>query len=391
MDTGGISRLSPSKEDGKKKFNAEIKKQTLSAIKKAELIIFLVDLQDGLMPQDRQMAADIKKLKKPIIFVGNKADSRKLRDRIIDTEWLKLGLGFPAPISAAGGNGTGDLLDAVMEFIKAEDHKERESELLKLAIVGKPNVGKSSMLNCLVGEERAIISPIAHTTREPQDTALKYKGQDFLIIDTAGIARKRSREDKLQKEGVMKSLSTLKKADVCVLTIDISRSLTVQDANLAGEIIEADCGVIIAANKWDLIEEKTTSSTDEFIKYIHSKLPFLTWAPIVFTSAAEKQRVRKILDLALEIKEARKKELSESQLEKFIKSAVKKHRPAKAKGIKRPFIRSIRQTGSNPPRFTVTVGKEETLHFSYIRYIENQLRERFGFLGTSIKINVENK
>lgn len=387
IDTGGIMDLKYL--TGKKKkaddIESKVQQQARDYLSRADLILFLVDSKDGILPQDRDMARILKKkdeISKKVLLVANKADSIKIRADV--HEFNKLNLGEPIPVSAATGSGTGDLLDIVIKRIKFKNVKkeiEPPDESIKLCIIGKPNVGKSSLLNALLGYERVIVSDIAHTTREPQDTKLKYKDKEIIIIDTAGISKRGTKTKNLEKFGIEKSLKALKNSDIALLVIDINKEITHQDLKLVEEIVDRRKSFIIIANKWDLIEEKDTK---KFTEFIYSKMPFAHYAPLLFVSAKTKSKVHKIFDLALEIAEQRKIKLGDSQLNKFLLSVVKKHRPTKAKGTKHPRIYELKQVQSNPPKFEIRIGAKDTLHYSYLRFIENRLREKYGFLGTPI-------
>ena len=368
--------------------------KTKNTIKKSDLILFTVDIKTGLLPQDKELALFVKKLKKPIILACNKADSPKLRER--GAEFYKLGLGEPLFVSAANGSGTGDLLDEIVKQLRKNKLFKRgrtkeEKEALKIAIIGKPNVGKSSLANSILGEERVIVSDIPHTTREPQDIVVEYKNQNFILIDTAGIRRKSKSKPGLEKLGISQSFKSLKKADIAVLVTEAQKLLTSQDSRLAGLLIESKKGIIIAANKWDLVEEKTTKTQNEFKKYFYKHFPYLTWAPLVFVSSKTGQRVKNILDLALEIKEQQEKEITDRTLERFLKTIVKKHKPSRRRGIKHPYIYELKQTGIKPPQFTLVVNDKDNVHFSYLRFIENRLREKFGFEGTAIELKLKQR
>ena len=339
------------------------------------------------------------------MLIANKCDS--LRQRQTIAEFHKLNLGQPIPISAATGSGTGDLLDIVVKKISAQGGSapggkktklpspleepvpslsREEGEVIKVSIIGKPNVGKSSLLNKILGYERVIVSETPHTTREPQDTDINYKDKNITLIDTAGISRKGKKGKGLKKHGIMKSLRALKKSDIALLVIDINDGLTHQDSKLVEEIVERKVSFIIIANKWDLIEEKDTK---KHTGYIYGKFPFCTWAPLHFTSALTGAKADKILDLIIDLSQQRQKQLGDSQLNKFLLKIVKIHKPAKAKGTKRPHIYEIKQVKNNPPVFKLLIGAKDTLNTSYVRFVENQLRKKYGFAGTPITINVE--
>jgi len=401
VDTGGIIDL---KHLTKKASSADdiadqVQRQAGQYLKQADLVIFLVDNKTGLLPQDGQMALLIKKNVNAdkVLLTINKVDAPK--DRLKISEFYKLSLGEPYPVSAANGSGTGDLLDVIVEKLATsnsqlatrEKNNDGEEELrvtsdeLRVCIIGKPNVGKSSLLNSLLGYERVIVSPEPHTTREPQHTKIIYQGQPILLIDTAGISKKGAKTKGLEKFGVAKSLNALSKSDVVLMTLDISQAITHQDAKLIEEIVEAQKSFIFIANKWDKVE---TRDTKKYTNYIYGKLPFARFAPIQFTSALTGEKIKKILDLTLQIAKERKLQLSDSQLNKFLSRIVKIHRPAKGKGVRHPRIREFTQVQANPPKFEMKIGAKEDLHFSYLRFIENRLRETYGFLGTPLLVNV---
>lgn len=392
VDTAGLFDLAifdNKKNNETDNIDTLAQEQALKYLKEAELIIFLVDGKAGLMPEDRELAKAIRTkpqyLKKTILVV-NKLDSSKIRSEA--AIFNKLGLGEPSAISAQTGAGTGDFLDLVLTRIKAKDDKNEEYDShadARFCIIGKPNVGKSSLLNSLLGYERVIVSETPHTTRESQDIELIHNDKIIRLIDTAGISRQGHKSKGLEKEGIEMSLSSLHKADVALLVLDISEVITHQDAKLIQEIVDRHKSLIIIANKWDIIEEKNPKHWQEVI---YDKLPFATWAPIIFVSAKTGSKVNKILDVALEVAEARKTEISETQLKKFLSRAVKKHLPAKGKGLKAPHIYEIVQNRSNPPIFSIRIGSRDDLHFSYVRFLENRLRNEFSFTGTPINLRV---
>jgi len=258
-------------------------------------------------------------------------------------------------------------------------------DIIKVCIIGKPNVGKSSLLNSLLGYQRVIVSPIPHTTREPQDTDIIYQEKNIKLIDTAGISKKGAKTKGLEKYGIAKSLGMLTKADIALLVLDISEGITHQDAKLIEEILNQQKSLILIANKWDLIKARDTK---KYTNYIYGKLPFTQFVPIQFTSALTGEKVKKILDLILAIDQERKLKLGDSQLNKFLLRLVKIHRPAKGKGVKHPRIYEFKQIAANPPRFIIRLGPKDNIHFSYLRFMENRLRENFGFTGTPITIKI---
>jgi GTP-binding protein len=267
------------------------------------------------------------------------------------------------------------------------DKNEEEKKAISVCILGKPNVGKSSLLNAVLGYEKVIVSPIPHTTREPQNTELTYKDKELVLIDTAGISKHGHKGEGLERYGIQKTISAMQRADIVLFVIDVSEELTHQDAAIVEKIVEAGKSLIIIANKWDIVEERDTEKFKENIYYHFS---FASWAPIQFISAKTGEKVNKILDLILDMEEARHIKVSDTQLAHFLGRIVKIHKPAKGQGTKPPHIFEIKQIYTNPPVFNVRIGAFDTLHFSYLRFMKNQLREQFGIKGVPIKIFVEN-
>lgn len=390
-------------------------RQAKAYLEKADLLVFMVDSKAGLLAEDKELAKIIKKipaLKNKIILVANKADS--VKQRAETAEFNKLGLGEPLIISAASGGGTGDLLEEIItrlkkfklvsRNLKATTEIKDEDQPIKICILGKPNVGKSSFLNSILGYERVIVSDVAHTTREPQNTNIEFQGRNLQIVDTAGISRQGHKAERLEKYGIEKTLAVLKKSDIAFLMIDISEGITHQDAKLVQEIFDRGNSLVIVANKWDKIEKRDPKKWREDI---YSKFPFAAWAPIEFISSLSgsgkqnqskgkdfspeemSKKINHLLSMAIEIDACRKISLSESQLAKFLSKIVKTHRPAKGKGLKHPHIYEIKQTHTEPPKFGIRIGSRDNLHFSYVRFIENRLREKYNFLATPIHMNVE--
>ncbi|MBI2098891.1 ribosome biogenesis GTPase Der [Candidatus Uhrbacteria bacterium] len=383
VDTGGLD------VERKSEIEKNVLRQAERAISEAHFILFVVDLQTGLLPQEREIAKKLKASRKPTLLVGNKADNPALRSRAEDKEWMRLNLGKIIPVSAENGAGVGDLLDSISRKLAAEDKKIQspfDETPIKVAIIGKPNVGKSSLVNKILGEERVIVSDIPHTTREPQDSLLLYNGRPFTLIDTAGIRKRAKIAPGLEKAGVKKSLAVIHRADAIVLTLDAREGLGTQERHLAGIIEESGKPVVTVVNKWDLVRDKTAKTMDAYRAKIIRDLPFLSWAPILFTSAKTGERVGEILNLARLSKEEAGKMIDEPLLEKFLKKTVREHRPTKAKGVRHPYIYSLKQISSAPPTFMLVIKELAPIHPSYIRFIENRLREKFGFKGTPIKI-----
>lgn len=397
VDTAGIMHANylKDKKISDIDIDAQSQKQARTYLEKADLIIFLVDNKAGLLGEDRELARSVQRnagLKKKTILVANKVDNFKQASEA--AEFNRLGLGEPLKISAVTGAGTGDLLDAIVlrlfkkSLKKKKTNKENENtpeEKINLCIVGQPNVGKSSLLNAILGYDRVIVSATPHTTREPQDMNLSYKGHNITIVDTAGISRHGHKGEKLEKYGIAKSLAALEKADVALLVFDIDAGLTHQDAKLVEEITNRKKSFIFIANKWDKVE---IHDTKKWTEYIYIKLPFATYAPIQFISAKTGLKVNKILDLAIEIAANRKIELSDAALSHFLAKIIKIHKPAKGKGTRAPRIYYLKQTHVNPPKFEAKIGSRDNLHFSYVRFMENRLREKFGWVGTPLTLYV---
>lgn len=385
IDTGG---LIPRPKNALEK---NINQQSEKAIAEADLVLLVVDSHCGVLPDDRILAQAILKSKKPVILVANKADNKRWREQT--SEFYQLNLGDPQIISARNGVGTGDLLDNVVAKLLANKKriktKTDPSKNIKVAIIGQPNVGKSSLINGLLGEERLIVSDSPHTTRDAQDVAINYQGQQIIFIDTAGLRRRaRKSADAFEKQSVSMSLHSLKKADICLLVTDVSKPLSWQDKNLLQEIADAGKGIVILANKWDLIPSKDTNTINKYISYYQDFFPFVTWAPVLFTSALDKTRLSKILPLIVSIWQEKHKSIDDNAADKLLKSLVKRHKPSRGKGTAQPYIYSLKQVSTNPPYFQVKIAFKSELHFSYLRFIENGLRRKFGFSGVPIKMSI---
>ncbi|MFC1622540.1 ribosome biogenesis GTPase Der [Patescibacteria group bacterium] len=399
VDTGGLFEAKLKSQNSNLKTNEksigeQVEKKARKILDKADLILFMVDAKNGIMKDDRLIAQLLKKFKKQYILVTNKIDSTKLQT---PQEFQKLGLGNGIGISATTGSGVGDLLDEITKTLKHKNTKtllEKNKNSFRVSIIGKPNVGKSSLLNQILGEEKVIVSPVPHTTREPQNTLINFKNNQIELIDTAGIRRKNKiQKDSLEKSGIQMSIKALKKSDIALFVIDISKNLSAQDAQLAGLIIQSGISVIFVANKYDLLEiDKNT--TKELTTYIYKYFPFLTWAPIIFTSAKSGKNCQKILNLMLEIKEAREKKIDKTELNDFVKYLMKKmppHRQPRKKGSpkkSRAFIAKVKQVDTHRPIFEIHVTNITKIPEPYMRYLENNIRKRFNFLGTPITLRV---
>ncbi len=389
-DTGGLDI--DLNEETDKEIAKGIIRQAETAAKTADLVLFVIDAMTGATPADRELYKKVKKYLNPdkIIFIANKAESA--RNNKYDNSIFKLGLGEPMYLSASSGSGVGDLLDEVLNKIpknKTDKGAENAFPTIKVAFLGRPNVGKSSLLNAILGEERVIVSPIAHTTREAHDTEFFYKEHRFVIVDTAGL-RKKAKVEKggLERKSVDKSLQAIAHCDVAVLVTEADKTVDTQDKKITQAILESGKSVIIVANKWDLVENKETDTINSYVDYYRLEFPYLWWAPLIFVSAKDDVRCRKILDMAIETATSRHITIANSTLDKFLKQKIKQHRPSRGKGLKNPYIYEIEQESTNPPRFIIYVNDPMILHFSYIRFLQNNLRDQFKIMGTPIQIEV---
>lgn len=384
VDTGGIV------PDDEAIIPANIFKQASNAIEESVAIIWVVDSRAGVTPLDEELAVLLRNTGKPIFIAANKAESKRVEDEA--GEFHRFGFEL-MPISAEHGNGVGDLLDQVFEVLDLNpEPDEKPSNEIKLAIIGRPNVGKSSLLNKILGEERVIVSPIAGTTRDAIDTHLTVDGQDYLLIDTAGIRRKGKTTEIAEKLSVIMARKALERADVAIIIIDAVEGVTNLDANIAGYALDSGCSIIIAVNKWDAVEEKETNTIYEFERSLRDAMKFLDWAPIVTISALTGQRVTKVLPLVKQAAEARDQRIQTSRLNRFFEDMISQPKggsaPAPVKGgFSRLKVQFLTQAGIRPPLFILfTSGGKAGLHFSYLRYIENRLREEFGFFATPIRL-----
>lgn len=390
VDTGGIV------PDDEAIIPANIFKQAGFAIDSAQAIIWVVDARAGITPLDEEISVYLRNIGKPVFIAANKAESRKVEDEA--GEFYQFGFDV-SPLSAEHGTSVGDMTDKVFEALEfPEEEPEENTGEIKLAIVGRPNVGKSSILNKLLGEERVIVSPIAGTTRDAIDTHLEVDGQKFVLIDTAGIRRKGKTVEMAEKMSVVMAVKALERADVAVLVIDAVEGVTHLDANIGGYAVDAGCSVIIVVNKWDALEEKETNTIYEFERTVRMGMKFLDWAPIVTTSALSGQRVAKLLPLVVQANEGRNKRVTTSALNKFFEESILQPKggsaPAPVKGgVSRLKVQYITQGGMRPPLFVLFTsgGIKSGLHFSYLRYIENRLRDAFEFFATPIRLKEKHK
>lgn len=386
VDTGGIEvtegrNTAPLSEDSEQ-FLPLIRQQAVIAMQNADVIVQVVDGQTGITAADREVASILRQAKKPVIVAANKLESSKLWDTAY--EFYELGLGEVFAVSALHGAGTGDLLDAIVESIPPSDPDEEEDTSIRIAILGRPNVGKSTLLNKMIGEERVIVSPIAGTTRDAIDEKIRWHGQDFTIIDTAGIRRRGKIDQGIEKYSVLRAIKTLRRADVALLLIDGVEGVTAQDAHIGGMLVEENVGVILVVNKWDAVE-KDTHTMPVYETDVRRELAFLSYAPLMFISAETGQRVNKILETVMTVQEARHTRLSTSEMNDLMRDIIAHHPPPTKAGTQLKFYFAT-QVAVAPPTFVFFVNRPEMLHFGYERYMENRIRERYPFTGTPIRL-----
>lgn len=376
IDTGGIE------PDSKDIILSQMREQAEIAMETADVIIFITDVRQGLQDADSKVANMLRRSKKPVILVVNKVDSfKKFMPDVY--EFYNLGMGDPVPISASSRLGIGDMLDEVIKHFPVRNEEEEEDERPKIAIVGKPNVGKSSIINRLLGENRVIVSNIAGTTRDAIDTAIKHNGQEYIFIDTAGLRRKNKIKEELERYSIIRTVTAVERADVVIVVIDATEGVTEQDAKIAGIAHERGKGVIIAVNKWDAIE-KDNKTVKEHTEKIRQILSFLPYAEIMFVSAVSGQRLIKMFDVIDMVIQNQNMRIATGVLNEILTEAVALQQPPSDKG-KRLKIFYMTQVSVKPPTFVIFVNDKELMHFSYTRYLENKIREAFGFKGTSLK------
>jgi GTPase len=392
VDTGGIDPTSGGGKDplsiGSADYIRQIRTQAELAVEEADAVLFLVDAISGVTPADREVAQILRRSQRmvdgkpmpPIFLVVNKSDN--LTQRMGAPEFYELGMGDPNPISAVHGTGTGDLLDELVASFP--EMEEEEDDSVKIAIVGKPNAGKSSLLNRLVGMERAIVSDIPGTTRDAIDTRIDFDGVPVTLIDTAGIRRRGRVEPGVEKYSVIRAMRAIERADVALLMIDATSGITAQDAHIAGYIVEAWKSTVVLVNKWDAIE-KDTYTINAFTERIRQDLNFVDYVPILFISALTGQRVDQVLPLALRVQEERLVRLTTGQINRVIQAAQDAH-PAPSKSGKSLRMYYGTQVRSDPPTFMIYCNDPKLAHFTYLRYLENRLRAEYSFIGTPIRI-----
>ena len=376
IDTGGIE------PDSKDVIISQMRDQAQIAIDTADVIIFMTDVKQGLVDSDAKVVDMLRRSKKPVILVVNKVDD--FNKYMTDVyEFYNLGIGEPVPVSSASRLGIGDMLDKVIAYFPDKNQQDEDEDIPKIAIVGKPNVGKSSMINRLVGENRVIVSDIAGTTRDAVDTKVKYNGKEYIFIDTAGLRRKSKIKEELERFSIIRAIAAVEKSDVVVIMIDATEGVTEQDAKIAGIAHERGKGIIIAVNKWDAIEkdDKTIYKHTQKIRQI---LSFMPYAEIMFISVLTGQRLNKIYETIDAVIENNSMRVATGVLNEIVAEAVAMQQPPTDKG-KRLRIYYVTQVSVKPPTFVIFVNDKNLMHFSYTRYLENRIRDAFGFQGTSLK------
>lgn len=375
IDTGGIE---PNTEDP---ILSQMREQAVMAMEMSDVIVFMVDGKDGITTADSEVATMLRMTGKPVILVVNKVDNMKMDgDNVYD--FYELGLGEPIPISSVNMLNFGDLLDDIVSAFPDQEY-DNDEDAIKIAVIGKPNVGKSSLVNAITNKTRVIVSDVAGTTRDSIDMPFEYEGTEYILIDTAGLRRKSKVHEDIEKYSVVRAVAAIERCDVCVLMIDAASGVTEQDKRIAGVAHEAGKGLMIVVNKWDLVKKETNTMRD-YERVIRSELLFASYAPIIFASVLQKRNIYDVIKTAKRIQTNRSERISTGRLNSVIQDAIMMKQPPSDKG-KRLKIYFASQIGIEPPLFTFNINSRDLTHFSYSRYLENKIRESFDFEGTSIK------
>jgi GTPase len=376
VDTGGII---PGVEED---ISESVFEQARLAIEEADAIVFVLDSRTGITPVDEEIAELLRRTRKPLVIVANKADNAK--QEMNAAEFHALGLGDPIAVSAARGLNTGDFLDRVYDVLPPPSEDEAEEDRVRVAIIGRPNVGKSSLVNSLTGQKRAVVSSAPGTTRDAVDTLVEHNGHSIVLVDTAGIRRRGKISPGIERYSVLRAMRAIDRADVAVLLVDATEPLAAQDAHVAGFVQEQAKGMIVAVNKWDLIA-KESHTMAQYERLIRNEFKFMPYVPVVFISAKTGQRVENVLDLALKIAEERKKRIPTGVLNDAVRRMLAEHQTPSSRGkILKLFY--VTQVATDPPTFVVWVNNPTLVHFGFRRFLENRLRDKFGFFGTPIRV-----
>jgi GTP-binding protein len=388
LDTGGLTF------DENVPLESEILKQSEKAMKKADLIVFVTDAKDGILPQEHELAKRIRRIiAKPVIFVANKVDNQDIEYNLHEPEWHKLGLGIPFPVSASNGRNIGDFLDLIYKALKKAKKtpislKVDEDKAIRVCLIGKPNAGKSSLFNKIIGEDAVIVSDIPHTTREPHDTLIMHENKLINFVDTAGIRRKAKVNGELEREGISKSLRAVQNSDIVLFVNDGKETISSQDKQLGGLLEQRGKSVIILINKWDLAEDNSDSARNNVKRMIYAEFPHLDFAPILFVSGLTGYSVHQIFPLILHAWNGRQTVVPDDALRPFIKRATRAHFPSRGRGTRMPEILALRQLANNPPVMEILVKYRTSLNWSYVNYLENKIREEFDFFATPVIIKI---
>ncbi len=374
VDTGGLEMKADTA------MMRKVTEQAVRAIAEADVIVFVVDIRDGVIVSDSEIAAQLHATGKPVILAANKADTSKPEQGV--AEFFKLGLGEPTPVSGIHGRNVDLLLDRIVQHIPESTEPSAVADNIKLAIVGRPNAGKSTLLNAITGKDRAIVDSTPGTTRDAIDSAVTWEGHEIVLIDTAGIRRRGKTGTGIDYYSLIRAMHAINRCDIALLVVDATELLTAQDTHIAGYIKDASKGMMLIVNKWDLVPEQPK---ERFDSYIAERLKFASFSPVLYVSAKNKQGVDKILPIAFKVWDERQKKMPDAVVNKLIKDAVLKQAPTRV-GTKRLVVIRAYQAGVNPPKFLFLVNDPELVHFSYERYLENKLRQTFGFIGTSLRL-----
>jgi GTP-binding protein len=376
VDTGGVI------EDSDEPLDRAVREQALAAVQEADVILFVVDGKAGIHPLDEKLASILRKSPQPVLLVVNKLDNYPKDQTHLD--FWAMGMGEPRPLSATSGKASGDLLDAIVaEFPEAEEEEE-DTSIIRVAVVGRPNVGKSSFVNRLFGEERVVVSEVAGTTRDPVDTPMQYHGKTLIFVDTAGLRRQSRIKDSLEYYSSLRTARVVQEADVCLVLVDAQEDLAIQDLRVAEQAWEAGAGVILVVNKWDLVEKDTQTAPDRE-KAMRLKAPFLQWVPMIFTSTVTGQRIRKTLELILETQEERYRRVETHDVNEALEAMTRRQPPPHSRG-RQVKIRYGTQVSVAPPTFLLFSNLPKEIPDHYIRYVHNTFRARWGFKGTPLRI-----